>query len=178
MSNSIEDHKRHRGVVLVSPREDTTNWNQFEFSLKWIMRHKCLWYLLDETPVKLGGGLPVSREIQERDADAFCAILMESIHEENIFLIEDCATPKEMWDALRDCHRQMTSGSQFYPLWSLMAMSVTDDDNISSHIIKIGTLGSPLRKLCKNGMISIEDVQTASLIASPPESFTSVTSPF
>lgn len=178
MSTSTEDHKRHRGVVLVSPREDTTNWNQYEFSLKWIMRHKQLWYLLDETPVKLEGGLPVSREIQERDADAFCAMLMESIHEENIFLIEDCTSPKEMWEALRDRHRQMTSGSRFYLLRSLMAMSVTDDDDISSHILEIGALGSRLRKLCKNGLISIEDIQTASLIASLPESFTSVTSPF
>lgn len=59
-----------------------------------------------------------------------------------------------------------------------MAMSVTDDDDISSHIIEIGTLGSRLRKLCKNGMISIEDVRTASLTASLPKSFTSVTSPF
>lgn len=57
-------------------------------------------------------------------------------------------------------------------------MSVTNDDDISSHIIKIRTLGSRLRKLFKNGLIAIEDIQTASLIASLPESFTSVTSPF
>lgn len=103
---------------------------------------------------------------------------MESIHKDNIFLIEDCSSLKEMWEALRDRHRQMTSGSRFYLLRSLMAMSVTDDNDISSHIIKIGSLGSRLCKLCKNGMISIKDVQTASLIASLPESFTSVTSPF
>lgn len=142
------------------------------------MRHKRLWYLLEETPVKLEGGIPVSKEIQERDADSFCTLLMESIHEDNIFLIEGCSTPKEMWEALRDRHRQMTSGSRFYLLRSLMAMSVTDDDDISSHIIEIETLGSQLLKLCKNGLIAIEDIQTASLIASLPESFTSVTSPF
>lgn len=60
------------------------------------MRHKRLWYLLEENPVKLEGGLPVSKEVQERDADSFCALLMESIHEDDIFLIEDCSTPKEM----------------------------------------------------------------------------------
>lgn len=59
-----------------------------------------------------------------------------------------------------------------------MAMSVTDNNDVSSHIIEIGTLGSRLRKLCKNGTIAIEDIQTVSLIASLPESFTSVTSPF
>lgn len=59
-----------------------------------------------------------------------------------------------------------------------MAMSVTNDDNISSHIIKIGTVGARLRKLCRNGMISIKDIQTASLISSLPKLFSSVTSPF
>lgn len=103
---------------------------------------------------------------------------MESVHQDNIFLIKDFSTPKEMWEALRDCLCQMTSVSQFFLLCSLMAMSVSEDNNISSHIIKIGAVGSWLCKLCKNGMILIEDVQTASLIASLPETFTSVTSPF
>lgn len=77
-------------------------WNQYKFSLKWIMRHKRLWYLLDTDSVKFGNGDPVSREVQEQEADVFCAILMESIHEDHILLIEDCSTPKEMWEALRD----------------------------------------------------------------------------
>lgn len=83
-----------------------------------------------------------------------------------------------MWDALRDQNRQMTSGSRLFLLHSLMAMSVSDDHNISSHIIEIGTLGSRLCKLCKNGMISVRDIQTVSLLASLLESFTSVTYPF
>lgn len=146
--------------------------------MKWVMRHKRLWYLLDPEPVKTENGIPVSTEVKERDADAFCALLMESIHEDNIFLIEDCTTPKEMWTALQGRHRQMTSGSRFYLLRTLMSMSVADDEDISAHIIEIGSVGAKLRKLCKNGSISIEDIQTASLIASLPESFTSVTSPF
>lgn len=59
-----------------------------------------------------------------------------------------------------------------------MSMSVTNDDDVSSHIIEIGSIGARLRKLCKNRLISVEDIQTASLIVSLPESFTSVTSPF
>lgn len=178
MSTPTGENQRHRGVVLSSPKEETTNWNQYEFSMKWIMKHKHLWYLLDDVPIKLENGLPVSREIQERDSDSFCALLMESIHPENIFLIEECLTPKEMWTSLKNRHQQMTAGSRFLLLRTLMSMSVTNEDDISSHIIEIGSLGTRLRKLCVNGMISIKDVQTASLIASLPDSFSSVTSPF
>lgn len=72
----------------------------------------------------------------------------------------------------------MTSGSHFYLLRTLISMSVIDDEEVSAHIIEISLVGAKLRKLCKNGSISIEDVKTASIIASLPESFTSVTSPF
>lgn len=57
-------------------------------------------------------------------------------------------------------------------------MSVSENDKILSPIIEIGTIGARLRRLCKNGMILIDDIETASLIASLPESFTAVTSPF
>lgn len=59
-----------------------------------------------------------------------------------------------------------------------MFMSVSNDDEISAHIIEIGAVGARLKKLCQNGMILVEDIQTASLIASLPETFSSVTSPF
>lgn len=59
-----------------------------------------------------------------------------------------------------------------------MSMSVIEEKAVSAHIIEIGSVAAKLRKLCKNGSISIKDIQTASLIASLPESFTSVTSPF
>lgn len=59
-----------------------------------------------------------------------------------------------------------------------MAMSVTDDEDILSHIIRLERWDLDYENFAKNGMISIEDIQTASLIASLPESFTSVTSPF
>lgn len=72
----------------------------------------------------------------------------------------------------------MTAGSRFYLLQTLMSMSVTDDDDLSSQIIEIALIGTGLWKLCKNGVISVEDIQTASLIASIPDLFTSVTSPF
>lgn len=133
------------------------------------MKHKRLWYLLNDIPNKTENGIPVSTKTKDQDTNDFCALLMESIHKENIFLIEDCTTPKEMWEALRSLHQQMTAGSQFYLLRSLMAMSVSSKDGISAHIIEIGSVGAQLRKLCQNGMVSIEEIQTASLITSLPE---------
>lgn len=57
-------------------------------------------------------------------------------------------------------------------------MSVSDDEDISSHIIDIGTVGAQLQKLCRNGIFSINNIKTASLVASLPKTFTAVTSPF
>lgn len=57
---------------------------KLELSLKWIMKYKRLWYLLDEITVQLEDGRTVSRDVQERDANAFCADVIESINEDNI----------------------------------------------------------------------------------------------
>lgn len=48
------------------------------------MKYKRLWYLLDEITVQLEDGRTVSRDVQERDANAFCADVIESINEDNI----------------------------------------------------------------------------------------------
>lgn len=60
----------------------------------------------------------------------------------------------------------------------LSSLYISDDYDISSHIIEIGSVGAQLKRICNNSRISIEDIQTASLILSLAETFTSVTSPF
>lgn len=100
-TSTKENTRHHQGVVLSSPKEDTNNWKQYKFSMEWMMCHKRLCYLLNPIPVQNENGIPVSAEVKERDAEAFCALLMESIHEDDIFLIKDCTTPKEMWLALQ-----------------------------------------------------------------------------
>lgn len=84
--------------------------------MRWIMSHRKLLYLLDDNPVKLENNLPVLTAVQLQDANTFCAILMESIHEDNIFVIEDCTHPREMWNALKARHQQISAGSRFFHL--------------------------------------------------------------
>lgn len=83
-----------------------------------------------------------------------------------------------MWNALKGRHQHISAGSRFFHLRTLMSMSVSNNEDISSHIIEIGTVGACLCKRCKNGLILVDDTEKASLIASLPESFTAVTSPF
>lgn len=72
---TVEDDTRRsrRGIVLSSPKAEVSNWNQYEFSMKFILRNKRLWYLLDDEPIKRENGMRVSTETVAADSDTFCA---------------------------------------------------------------------------------------------------------
>lgn len=59
-----------------------------------------------------------------------------------------------------------------------MSKSIKNEEDIGAMIPEIKAIGAKLEKLSKDGKITVEDVQVASLTAALPESFTSVTSPF
>lgn len=146
--------------------------------MKWTCKSKKLWYLLDETPVKLENGLPVSAAAMAEDSDTFCALVIATVHEDNIEIMQGNKTPKTMWTALKNTHHHTSAGSRFFYLRSLMTVSAEEEDDIPALILEIKSLGTKLTKLCKDGKITIEDIQVASLTTLLPESFTSVTSPF
>lgn len=166
---------KHRGIRLNSPRNKASNWVQYEFSMKLILKSKRLFYLINNT-VKLENGLPVSAEIRVNDENTCGALIIDSVHEDNIDLLVECTSAYEMWTALSGAHHHISAGSRYYLLRSIMNLKASDDDDIVDHLMNINRLGSRLRKLCKDGKISIEDIEVASLTSSLPQSYSGVTS--
>lgn len=140
-----------------------------------VEKQKKLWYLLDDIPAKLENGVPVFSVTVAEDSDSFCALIISSIHEDNIEIIQETDTSKGMWAALLNAHHHTSAGSCFFYLRPLMSVSGNEEDDIPSLILDIKSLGSRLSKICRDRKISIEDIQVASLTSSLPESFTSVT---
>lgn len=61
----------------------------------------------------------------------------------------------------------------------MMVTRVEDDfDAITNHLLKVQKVGGRLQKLCKDGKISVDDLEIASLTTSLPSSYSSVTAPF
>lgn len=161
---------KQRGIHLNSPRNEASNWVQYEFSMKLILKSKRLYYLIDNT-VKMENGLPVSAETRVNDENLCGAIIIKSVHEDNVDLLVECGSVSEMWKALSGAHHHVSAGSRYSILRSIMNLKVSDDDDIIDHLMNVNRLGTRLRKLCKDGKISIEDIEVASLTSSLPSSF-------
>lgn len=181
MSSSLsttEDQLRYRGIVLSPGGTDSSNWNQYEYSMMWVLKQKKLWYLLNDDPIKTENGLRVSAGVVAHDNITFCSQIIEIIHPDNIDALDGASNPKDMWHRLKSAHLHESSGSRYFLLRSLMAKEADSSDNIPSLILEIQSLGVKLKKLCKIGMISVEDIQVASLTSALPDSFAGVTSSF
>lgn len=112
------------------------------------------------------------------NADAFSALLIDSIENDNIELVSHTTVPKEMLSALQSTQRA-TSGTCYYYIRQLMTTCVEDDfDAILEHLSKISKVEGCLRKLCEDGKLSIDDLEVASLTALLPASYSTVTSSF
>lgn len=111
-TNEDEDSRStQRPIFLSSPKAEVSNWNQYEFAMKWILKSKKLWYLLDESPFKLENGIPVSTAIITEDSDSFCALIIRSKHKDNIDILQETGSPKSMWAALKNAHHHASAGS-------------------------------------------------------------------
>lgn len=174
---SLEENYVHKqqGIRINSPRNEAFNWVQYEFSMKLILKSKRLYYLIDNT-IKMENGLPVSAETQLNDENLCGALIIESVHEDNVDLLVECGNVAKMWKALSGAHHHVSAGSRYSILRLIMNLKVSDEDNIIDHLMNINRLGTRLRKLCKDGKISIEDIEVASLTSSLPSSFSGITS--
>lgn len=57
-----------------------------------------------------------------------------------------------------------------------MGLRESDEDDIVDHLLNISKLGTRLRKMCKDGKISVDDIEVAALTSLLPASFSGVTS--
>ena len=98
----------------------------------------------------------ISAQSKSDDADTFAALLIDTIDEDNIELISHTTVPKEMWSALQSTHQRATSGTRYYYIRQLMTTRVEDDfDAILEHLSEMSKVAGRLRKLCKDGKISV-----------------------
>lgn len=145
--------------------------------MKWAMKYRKLYYLIEET-IKSENGMPTSTEARQEDIESACAFSLEHIHKDNISLINMLTNPKEMWDALKSSHLHNSSGYLYFHLLTPMSLPIPDIDGINNHLSHIKSIGDPITKLCPEGKISIEDIQIAALTSSLPQDLASTTAPF
>lgn len=143
--------------------------------MRLVLKVKNLWYLVEGT-IKMEDGLPVAATTVASDENPFGALLIDSIHEDNIDLLVEAKTAKSMWNSLETAHHHTSAGTRYHLLRSLMALQVSDDDDIIDHLLNISKLGTRLRKMCRDGKISVDDIKVAALTSSLPSSFAGVTS--
>lgn len=171
--------ERVKKIYLSSPSESVSNWGSWEYAFQIKLKAKKLRYLLDDIPSKKEDGIEVSTVVKAHDADLFNDLLISSIHHENIELLSHTTIPKEMWESLRSTHQRSTAGTRFYYIRQMMTCQLADESEaITEHLIEMSRVAGRLRKLCPRGMISIDDLEIASMTASLPSSFSVVLSPF
>lgn len=145
--------------------------------MKWALKSRKLWYLIDGT-AKLEEGILFSATVRQDDSNMLIAFILENIHKDNIGRIMNISQPQLMWKELEASHRLNFSGSCFYYLQMLMALPTPDKEGIKDHLIQIDSIGTSLNKICVDGMIIIEDVKVAALTASLPSIFHNITPHF
>lgn len=59
-----------------------------------------------------------------------------------------------------------------------MNTSYVDGEDMNQHLMLISKTATCLRKLCKNGLLSVDDIENAAVISSLPEKFSAVTTHF
>lgn len=142
--------------------------------MRFYLTYQKLWYLL-EGGVKLENGIPVSTDRRQEDLNELCAILLSSIHKDNISLIVQYTDPSKIWEALKHSHMNTSSGTKFYHLRVLMNTSYVKGKDMNQHLMLISKTPTCLRKLCKNGLFSVDEFENAAVISSMPEKFSAVT---
>lgn len=179
MSTSESTSETRRCIICLStPRGDEeTNLLQWQFAMKWALKSRKLWYLI-EGPVRAVDGILISVAVQQEDSDTLISFILENIHEDNIGLIMNISDPKLMWRELEESHLLNSSGSCYYYLRMLMALSTPDEEGFKDQLMKIETISTSLNKICVDGKISINKIKVAALTASLPSMFNSVTSHF
>ena len=80
-----------------------SNWVEYEYSTRFYPKYRALWYLLEGTE-KRENGLTISTERCQQDVNELCAIILASIHEDNIGLIVKYTEPSEIWAELKRSH--------------------------------------------------------------------------
>lgn len=177
-SNDTRGSIKFNTIKLSSMNKlEESNWIEYEYTMRFYLIYKELWYLLKDTEKK-ENGIEISEERRQKDVNALCAILLSSIHEDNISLIVMHTDPAKIWAELKHTHMNTSSGSKFYYLRLLMNTSYTNGEDIGTHLTTISKMATCLRKLCKKGMLSVDDIKNASVISSLPDKFSAVTTHF
>lgn len=145
--------------------------------MTYALKARKLWYLIEGT-TKKENGIPIGEETRLSDSDSLISCILENVHEENINLIMNINSPREMWNELQSSHLLNSFGTRYYYLGSPMGLSVPDEDSVKDHLLLLDNIGSSLSKISVDGKISIEDIKIAALISSLPPSFNSVLSHF
>lgn len=176
MSFEQPTESRRRILQLNSLRGDVeSNILQWQFAMTYALKARKLWYLIEGT-IKRENGIPFGEENRLSDSDSLISCILENVHEENINLIMNITSPREIWNELQSSHLLNSSGTRYCYLRSLMCLSVPDEDRVKDHLLLIDNIGSSLRMICIDGKISIKDIKIAALTSSLPSSFNSVLS--
>lgn len=110
MSYLTDNSSRYQGVRLCSPRDEESSWLQYKFSMRLVLKVQNLWYLV-EGSVKMEDGLPASTTVVAGDENIFGALLIDSVHNDNIDLIVEATTARTLWRNLEAAHHHTSAGT-------------------------------------------------------------------
>lgn len=85
---------------LTSPEDESTNWSTWEFCMRYLIKSKNLWDLIDPTEPKDEDAVKHTQV----EKDKLVALILQSIHQDNVKLLTELKTPSEMWDTLKATH--------------------------------------------------------------------------
>lgn len=83
--------------------------------MRLVLKVKNLWYLVEGT-VKIEDGLPVAASVVAADENLFGALLIDSIHEDNIELLVESTNANSMWRKLEGAHHHTSAGTRYHLL--------------------------------------------------------------
>lgn len=143
---------------------DKSNWVKHKYSMRLHLEYHSLWYLLEGTKQR-ENGLVISTDRQQQDVNELCVILLVSVmHEDNIGLFVKYTEPSEIWVELKRSHMTLSSRNKFYYLRVLINTSFNESKDIGQHPMSISKTATCLRKLCKDGMLSVDSIENAAVI--------------
>lgn len=167
-------------IRKLSSPNDESNWDNWSFAMKMILRGKNLEYVIEGGYKEGYNGTDniLSPTTVNSDNRAVSSVIASRVHEDNYSIISPCQeSAKRMWRALQSAHQINTAGGRYMYLRSMMTTRANGDDDVSKLITSMDTVRQRLLNVCPEGNVSVDDIYVSSLISALPESWTSVTAP-
>jgi len=148
-----------------------SNWSNWSFKLKNILRAKDLWGLID------GSDLPpvndASEEVKQRykrNCNRAIAMITTNISDSKIYLVTSCEdTPQGIWNTLKEHFEGKTISRKLFLMKAFFSLRMKEGTAVRDHIRELKDLIDKLRAV---ETLIEEEVQVCILLMSLTDSFT------